>query len=216
MVNFILNHACVFALSLVAPETLASAITSSVSEGSFIKISQNRKTPLEKNKQWPNDESDDTSKLFACPVEGCVKMFQRYTSLDNHLQYGRCTLKQEKESLVDRAKMQYQEKLLESQAPQPFLQPAKATSLANSHTSLTRGWALKTTKKTTRVFQTNKGLTWTKSFSLEQRLGTNKTLTPLPKKCGTPRIWTAAAVLYMKNLCPQLKSSLIFHERLRS
>ena len=48
------------------------------------------------------DESDDANEhkgnLFTCPVGGCVKLFQRYSSLENHLQYGTCNIVHERVS----------------------------------------------------------------------------------------------------------------------
>lgn len=166
-------------ISSVASQTLGiPVINSSVSEGSFSTIVSKTKAVVKASKNskqvTSDDESDedDTSKLFSCPVEGCVKMYQRFTSLDNHLQYGKCKLEQEKESLFDKAIALYQEKL-QTQAPPPSLESSQAARTEDSHTSLDRGWALKTTKKAAR-FSENQKAFLDEMFSVGQETAGNK------------------------------------------
>jgi hypothetical protein len=83
-------------------------------------------------------------------------MFQRYTSLDNHIQYGKCHLKEEKVSLFDKAKEIYRDKLLRGQGPQPVLTAMLTAGAPTSPETDSRGWALKTSKRAC-VSQKNKG-----------------------------------------------------------
>ena len=61
------------------------------------------------------DESDDSKechdKLFSCPEEGCIKSFQRYSSLQHHLDVGKHKYALENETLFDKAMMSYATKL---------------------------------------------------------------------------------------------------------
>lgn len=91
---------------------------------------------------------DSQSKLFSCTVPGCIKTFQRYSSLERHLQYGKCELEQQKETLFDKAKVKYTEKLLAGSSAQPHLSSENANQEGMSE--LPRGWALKETKKAQR------------------------------------------------------------------
>ena len=55
--------------------------------------------------------SDDESGLFFCREEGCTRSFQRFSSLQKHLDYGshKCAL--ERETLYDKAMLGYAAKL---------------------------------------------------------------------------------------------------------
>ena len=133
------------------------AFVSSFSEGTFVEV---RAKPKPKQPQQTTEKDDDKgldsasereSKLFTCPIEGCIKEFQRYSSIDHHLQYDKCQLQEERASLFDRAKTQYHDKLLRGQGTQPGLLP-HVTSPTNNET-LVKGWALKKTKTSARFSQ---------------------------------------------------------------
>ena len=57
-----------------------------------------------------NSETDDDT-LFTCPEEGCVKTFQRFSSLHKHLDGGSHKYALERESLLDKAMLRYAENL---------------------------------------------------------------------------------------------------------
>jgi hypothetical protein len=64
---------------------------------------------------------DVASKLFACPVDGCIKLYQRYSNLESHVLHGECQFVEEKLNLIDKAKVCYREKLLHgSTSVRPF------------------------------------------------------------------------------------------------
>ena len=92
--------------------------------------------------------------LFSCPNEGCVKSYQRHSSLEKHLEFGKCQLQLEKETLFDKAKTLYQRKLLEGGCASITIQ-AEAMSQEGS-TSLPVGWALSSSKKGNRFSDTQK------------------------------------------------------------
>ena len=81
------------------------------------------------------DENDDANghkgNLFTCPFEGCVKLFQRYSSLENHLQY-------EYECLFDMARIIYKDKLLHGSDIQPV--PVSSTIPASAEEIQPQGW----------------------------------------------------------------------------
>ena len=91
-----------------------------------------------------SDEDESSSKLFACPVDGCIKLYQLHSSLENHLHYGKCKLTPERDSLFDKAKLIYRDKLLHGTSVQPVL--ASSTMEATTKESLPQGWALKSTR----------------------------------------------------------------------
>jgi len=51
--------------------------------------------------------------LFLCPEEGCIKSYQRHSSLQKHPEYGEHKRALEYETLLDRAVLGYASKLEE-------------------------------------------------------------------------------------------------------
>ena len=113
--------------------------------------------PLQDEENDTNTQ-EQTPKLFTCPPYGCVKCFQQYASLENHLQYGSRKLVPERENLFDKAKISYRDKLLHGCDRHPVLASSTLPVLAGDIQS--QGWALKMTKKVTRFNekQTKKNL----------------------------------------------------------
>ena len=62
-------------------------------------------------KEIENSEVKEEQKLLMCLDEGCHCTFQRYGALQNHMLYGRHEKKQEKITLIDRAKKGYARRL---------------------------------------------------------------------------------------------------------
>ena len=91
----------------------------------------------------------DTSSLLSCPVEGCIRTYQKYNNLERHLLIGKCKLVSEKYTLLDTAKLVYAERVQEGSTIQPTL-AVPATTEVSSECPLVQGWALKGTKKATR------------------------------------------------------------------
>ena len=114
------------------------------------------------------DADEQTTKLFSCPVDGCVKLFQRYSSLENHLQYGKCNIVPERQNLFDMARIMYRDKLLHGSGIQPVL--ASTTHPVCAEDIQPQGWALKTSKKTTRFSERQKRFLDEK-FSIGQKTG---------------------------------------------
>lgn len=149
----------VYYLSL-APSTLQNQFNGNFSDGDFVDISAStRSAPELKTSTIPlQDQKNDTSteeqtpKLFSCPVDGCVKCFQQFGSLENHLQYGSCKLVPERENLFDNAKICYTDKLLHDRGIHPVL----ASSTLPAGKIKPQGWALKVTRKATRFNERQK------------------------------------------------------------
>ena len=53
------------------------------------------------------EEHGSTVGLFTCTEEGCVKSFQRFSSLQNHLDVGKHNYILEQETFLDKAMVQY-------------------------------------------------------------------------------------------------------------
>ena len=83
---------------------------------------------------------------FACPQDGCVRVFQRHSVLEKHLSSDKCTKSLEKRSLVDLAKIAYKSALEEDVGTIPTLQPVPGSE-RQAYCCNKEGWALKSTRK---------------------------------------------------------------------
>ena len=70
---------------------------------------RDRKTSSSNTTETQEEEADgDTNNhKFQCPKEGYTRGFQRYSSLEKHIAFGKCTNVVEREILLDRAKLKY-------------------------------------------------------------------------------------------------------------
>ena len=110
----------------------------------------------------------DATFLFSCPNEGCVKMYERNSSLEKHVSFGKCRLMSEKETLLDKAKKTYHALLQEDTSTAKALE-ARAVE-AKDGFCLREGWALKTAKKSARFNDAQKKYLEEK-FNLGQETG---------------------------------------------
>jgi len=83
-----------------------------------------------------------TVPLFSCPEEGCVKTYQRFSSLQYHLDRGKHDRALENETLLDRAVLGYADRLQEQFCGIPQIQVRKRLNLT-SQPCFPMGWALK-------------------------------------------------------------------------
>ena len=97
-------------------------------------------------------EGADASSLLSCPVEGCIRTYQKYHNLERYLLFGNCKLVSEKYTLLDTAKLTYAEKVQECFTTQPTI-AAPTTTEVSSESPLVQGWALKGTRKATRFIE---------------------------------------------------------------
>lgn len=140
------------------------------SSGDFVSVSQERSKKVQEDDEQPAVEKDGSScELLTCPNEGCVKMYQRHSSLEKHLLFGKCKMVSEKNTLFDIAKKKYHDILVEgtSVAVSATLEVCHTSESANT---LPEGWALKTTKKATRFSDAQKRYLEEK-FNLGQATG---------------------------------------------
>ena len=120
------------------------------------------------------DAKTSTPKLFACPNEGCIRVYKRYGSMVNHVGYGKCKFQPERESLPDTAKIMYSKKLWGGEISiKTGITGSAATvvPLADSQTKEEERWALRTPKKA-KPLARNRGNSWkTNSWLVKQLEG---------------------------------------------
>ena len=90
-----------------------------------------------------DDDSSDTDEdtLFTCPEDGCVKTFQRFSSLRKHLDGGRHKYALERESFLDKAMLRYAENLESGAAS--IVGQVEEIAEESKVPSIKMGWALK-------------------------------------------------------------------------
>ena len=120
-----------------------------------------------------SQEAEDTVhatsiEAFSCPQEGCVRVFQRFSSLERHLSFERCSKSLERQSLLDLAKTQYASLLEEGVGKMPTLKSREPLESAVSNVE--EGWALKETKKSYRFNEEQKAYLEAK-FTIGQTTG---------------------------------------------
>ena len=86
-------------------------------------------------------DREDATILFFCPNEGCVKIYERQSSFEKHLFFGKCRIKAEKENLLEKAKRTYHTLLKEGTNTAKALR-ARTVEMTDG-VSLSEGWALK-------------------------------------------------------------------------
>ncbi|KAK2564634.1 hypothetical protein P5673_012106 [Acropora cervicornis] len=126
---------------------------------------------------YPEYEDNDAEQhgstvgLFTCIEEGCVKSFQRFSSLQNHLDVGKHNYVLERETFLDKAMVQYAEKLGQgaSSLERPLFECAsKAPSVV---TPILQGWALKCAATTRRRLTKEQKNFLTDLFLIGERTG---------------------------------------------
>ena len=98
-------------------------------------------------------ENEQSSPLFPCPEEGCIKAYSRFVSLQAHLDTGKHKRLPEQETLYDKAKQRYASKLMDEGSRISTVQLQCEEQNSQCLTPLTMGWALKTITKKTRFTQ---------------------------------------------------------------
>ena len=129
-------------------------LSAKFSDGNFKTVSMVRqpKQPSREQADVPQETSalPSTDDLFSCPQEGCVRVFQRFSALEQHLSLEACELCPEKYSLLDLAKQEYASRLQEGTGLVPSLHFPASQVLADSYRACKEGWALKGAKKAER------------------------------------------------------------------
>ena len=117
----------------------------------FIKVKSRPQPRTGADSQRRSDTEEeplgDTSTVpfFSCPEEGCVKTYQRFSSLQHHLDLGKHDRALENETLLDRAVLGYADRLQEQFCGVPQIQVRKRLNLT-SQPCLPMGWALKSSR----------------------------------------------------------------------
>ena len=93
------------------------------------------------------DTEDSEVRLFSCPEQGCIKRYQRYSNLQQHLDSAKHTVTLEREPLLDRAVCGYAERLEVQNIVFPIVQNVQEVSSGIPlQPALSMGWALRSSQ----------------------------------------------------------------------
>lgn len=149
-INALQRYLTLTYLFLAVPNYLQNcSFEQEFSPGDFISVSQERSRTEGVEDEQPSVEKDGySSQLFTCPNEGCVKAYQRHSSLEKHLSFGQCKMVPERHTLLDVAKMRYHALLVEGASA--AVSGALEGDTSETVNTLPEGWALKAGKTATR------------------------------------------------------------------
>ena len=106
------------------------------------------------------EDDDGDSSLFCCPEEGCLKSYQRYSSLEKHLDFGNHKYQLEHQTLYDKAMVMYASKLEEGASEAIYFEHSSLSSCDQQEVDkpsvLPMGWALKPAGKKKRFTENQK------------------------------------------------------------
>ena len=122
--------------------------------------------------------------VYSCPREGCIHVFQRVSALDKHLSFEKCSLRAEKLTLLDIAKVSYKSRLKEGMGNVPTLSTLPHQSDI-PRVSTNEGKALNQPKSRI-ALATSKNYFLRRSFALGKKPGENLMATWLRGKCDEP------------------------------
>ena len=129
-----------------------------------------KEKPAEGLPKQTHEDAEEATSIFACPQDGCVKVFQRLSSLEKHLSLERRTRSLEKRTLLDLAKLGYKSRLEEGMACISITAAVTVPKETATDQCVHEGWALKCTKKAYRFNKEQKAYLDAK-FAIGQTTG---------------------------------------------
>lgn len=134
------------ALSLVNPQDNGQkAVFTNIAVRTTKKVNNDSRTE-DSSINVENESSDDEESLFFCTEEGCVKSYQRLSSLQRHLDCGNHKYALERETLYDKAVKSYAAKLEEGATSNVPEISEGSNIMHTDQTTQKMGWALKSNK----------------------------------------------------------------------
>ena len=92
-------------------------------------------------------EQEYSSHLIVCPVDGCVRVFQRVSGLERHLSLEVCSYEVERKTLLDISKEEYAKRLEEGIGAIPTLPCGDAQSSSVDILPKVKRWALEESRR---------------------------------------------------------------------
>ena len=141
-------------------------------------------------------EQDYSSHLFSCPVDGCVRVFQRVSGLERHLSLEACSHAVERKTLLDISKEEYAKRLEEGIGAIPTLPCGHAQSSSVDILPKVKGWALKESRRGGRFSEKQKAYLASK-FNIGITSGSEKCKSEFLKHCFHRRVYIMIATVLL-------------------
>ena len=164
-------------LDVVEDPAIPKAIFINITPRKTVSKKTNMKEKEPETPEFEDQQTDDTMSchlnLFSCLEDGCIKTFQRYSSLQRHLDFGKHEFSLEHETLLDKAILSYATKLGHgSDAIERAPLEDSSIVLAKAFvSSLPMGWALKSSGSKKKRFTIEQRNYLTKVFLLGEETG---------------------------------------------
>lgn len=151
----------------------------SLPKATFVEVSVRKRKATSKTKPATDSESSSSeddeqpTKLFSCTVDGCIKLYQRFSSLQRHLDVGKHKYTLERETFLDKAVLSYASKL-DKGDDQLAERSDEATTVTRTLTyaeSLPMGWALKSSAVQRKQFNDSQKGYLIKMFDVGEQTG---------------------------------------------
>ena len=141
-------------------------------------------------------EQDYSSHLFSCPVDGCVRVFQRVSGLERHLSLEACSHAVERKTLLDISKEEYAKRLEEGIGAIPTMPCGDAQSSPVDILPKVKGWALKESRRGGRFSEKQKAYLASK-FNIGITSGSEKCKNEFLKHCIHRRVYIMIATVLL-------------------
>ena len=118
-------------------------------------------------------EKEETSvRIFSCPEEGCLRHYQRYSYLQQHLDSGKHVRALERELLLDQAFYGYAERLeVQTAGIRSVRNVQQVSKEVPLQSTLSMGWALESSEIRRKRFTTSQKEYLTTQFTISETTG---------------------------------------------
>ena len=155
------------------PKAIFINITARKAAAKEKKMNENEQETPEFEDEPIDDTGSSHVNLFSCLEDGCIKTFQRFSSLQRHLDFGKHQFNLERETLLDKAILSYATKL-EHGSDAIAGAPSEDSRILHAKayvSSLPMGWALKSSGSKRKRFTIEQRRYLTNVFLLGEETG---------------------------------------------
>ncbi|KAI8490860.1 hypothetical protein Bbelb_312790 [Branchiostoma belcheri] len=95
-------------------------------------------------------EQQGCGSIFPCPEDSCIRVYKTFKGLEEHIAVGKHRRRLERETLLDKAKLKYAERLEQGPSAVPHVEPSLQLEAKRNTPCPQQGWALRSPKKPVR------------------------------------------------------------------
>ncbi|KAI8493831.1 hypothetical protein Bbelb_281780 [Branchiostoma belcheri] len=142
----------------VKPPTL-KIVSQPSNPGSAFRPMKSRQKKLHVQQGEESDSDEETGlsteqqgcgSIFPCPEDSCIRVYKTLKGLEEHIAVGKHRRRLERETLLDKAKLKYAERLEQGPSAVPHVEPSLQLEAKRNTPCPQQGWALRSPKKPVR------------------------------------------------------------------